>query len=327
MYKINIKKDLPGCASLRGVGGPADNIIALSHTIRQTFLFFLSMRFQKPCLTIDQQITLLKERGLSILDEEKARESLQYIGYYRLSAYFKFYQNPDDSYLSGTSFVDILNLYVFDRKLKLHFFDAIERIEIALRTLIILELSALHRPFWYADKSLFHPKFDFNAHMSFVQERIDKSKHKTLFIQRFYEKYTAEKFPPSWMMMEILTFGEVIHIYKNLQRPYRKLVADRFKIDESILISWFSGLAIIRNICAHHERLWNKNLRPPKSLKGLPIQQENPKVYNFILVVIKFLETISPHSDWKNEVNALLENYPSIPKRSVGFPEGKQSLE
>jgi abortive infection bacteriophage resistance protein len=284
------------------------------------------MKFQKKSLPIDEQIQLLKDRGLLFSDEAKAKESLNYIGYYRLSAYGKFYQEQNETFREGIDFNDILHLYIFDRKLKLLFFDAIERIEIALRTLLTLEFANPHGNLWYLKEELFGESFDYEEYRAFLEERIQKAKRKTLFVQHFYDKYTAEEFPPSWMMMEILTFGEVLRIYRNLKRPYRKDIAKKFGLKEKFLTSWLGGLAEIRNICAHHERLWNKMLRPPKIPKKSSLQKENRKVFNYILVVLLLMETISPNSDWRREVNDLLNEYSRVPKENMGFPKNWEEL-
>ncbi len=114
--------------------------------------------YNKPPLTIEEQIELLIERGLSVPDKERAVHYLRYISYYRLSIYARFFQysgSTEHQFRSGTSFDDILTLYTFDRELRLLVIDAIERIEVALRGTISYEFSIVAGANWYANSDLF----------------------------------------------------------------------------------------------------------------------------------------------------------------------------
>ena len=120
------------------------------------------MDFDKRPLTVDEQIALLKERGMVIPDEAKAKMYLCNISYYRLSAYwYTLLENPkqDHLFIRGTTFETVLDTYVFDRKLRLLIFDEIERMEIALRTTIIHNYCLQYGNNWYEDKSLFRLNF------------------------------------------------------------------------------------------------------------------------------------------------------------------------
>jgi abortive infection bacteriophage resistance protein len=94
------------------------------------------MKFNKPHLTLDEQLKLLESRGLVVPDRQKAKYYLGNLNYYRLSAYwFPFKQSlTANIFRSGTSFDDILNFYVFDREFRLHILDAIEQIEVSVRS-------------------------------------------------------------------------------------------------------------------------------------------------------------------------------------------------
>lgn len=118
------------------------------------------MKYTKPPLTYEQQVTLLKERGLIIDDEIRAERLLSHISYYRLSAYMLPFRKLDggnylDQFKEGTSWDDVYNLYLFDRKLRLLVFDAIERIEVSIRTQITYQLSHKYGSHWQTDASIF----------------------------------------------------------------------------------------------------------------------------------------------------------------------------
>ena len=101
------------------------------------------VRYTKPALTFEEQIALLKSRGLVIDDEQRATRHLSNVSYYRMSAYMLSFKKLDanenvlDEFEEGTTWDNVYDLYKFDRKLRLLIFDAIERIEIALRTQVI----------------------------------------------------------------------------------------------------------------------------------------------------------------------------------------------
>lgn len=123
--------------------------------------------YNKPALTIEQQIDLLEQRGLTIADKERAARHLRNVSYYRISAYMLPYRILDadgnhlDQFVPGSTWDDIYNLYKFDRKLRLLVFDAIERIEIALRTQVIYQLSHKYGSHWQDDTSIFKvPQFN-----------------------------------------------------------------------------------------------------------------------------------------------------------------------
>jgi len=93
------------------------------------------MQYTKPPLSIEQQIELLKSRGLEIPDHEQAAHYLYHLNYYRLSGYMlPFQEGTEHHFQAGTTFEHVLNLYLFDRKLRLLLMDAIERIEVSVRT-------------------------------------------------------------------------------------------------------------------------------------------------------------------------------------------------
>ena len=230
--------------------------------------------YTKPALTIDQQIDLLEKRGLLIPDHERAHRHLSNISYYRLSAYMLPYRVLDasgnylDQFVPGATWDDVYNLYKFDRKLRLLVFDAIERIEIALRTQVIYQLSHKYGPHWQDQGTLFQPPYyipktgrtydvfqDIQKH---INDELNKNK-KVNFIEHYLDTYDNPPTPPSWMSVELLYFSELSKICQNLKlRKDRTDLANAFGVkDDKVFCSWLHTLNYIRNICAHHSRLWN----------------------------------------------------------------------
>jgi abortive infection bacteriophage resistance protein len=115
--------------------------------------------FQKPPLNHQQHIELLKNRDLIITDKALAEHYLEYVGYYRLSVFFRsFYTQtnyPNHNFKTGTRFVDVVNLYEFDTELRSILLSGIERIEVAARAIINNIMAEKYGSHWYLEQKLF----------------------------------------------------------------------------------------------------------------------------------------------------------------------------
>jgi abortive infection bacteriophage resistance protein len=230
-------------------------------------------------------------------------------------------------YKDGTVFEDILNLYRFDRDLRLLVFSAIEKVEVALCAQITNEYSvALHDPFWYTNTANFA---DPKRHADFLNglaAYINRSND--VFIKHFYNTY-SNPWPPVWVIFEILPMGQFSILYSiTAKSPSRKAVADYFGVKEPVLSAWLHTLVYVRNICAHHARLWNKELRIPVKLpkKTANIWLAEPnvtsrKVYIVLAIVVYLLDTITPHHTFRQKIKELVAKYPNIDIAAMGFPQ------
>jgi abortive infection bacteriophage resistance protein len=231
-----------------------------------------------PLLLADQVQNHLIARGLTVSDPILATHYLSNINYYRLSAYLKPLQidgDPNHNYQKGTDIEQAMNFYRFDKKIRLLVFDEIERIEIAVRTQIMYQYSILFGSNWYEDASLFKSA---SAQSDFV-DILNKEFGKTteVFIRHYNTHYNNPPLPPSWMALEIISLGQISRLFKNLRsNTAKKAVADNFGIQEIVLESWLESLSYVRNICAHHARLWNKKI--PKS-PMLPIARNVKRLW------------------------------------------------
>jgi len=300
--------------------------------------------YRKPPLSFSDQLLLLKSRGLIIEDEPKALTYLQEISYYRLSAYFLPYQRVKDTFNAGTTFRQIITNYTFDRELRLLVFDCIERLEIAIRTQIIYGMAIHYNDsHWQDNQSLFITPF-YNKVGHLVNPYVDLqsiiSKAKTartpeIFIKHYMDSYSSPANPPSYMCLELLTMGELSHLYRGLRNNSdKKRIADFFDVHHSVFISWLHTLSYVRNICAHHSRLWNRDLaiEPDKLLKPVgkwiskPFEN-NKRMFYFICVLKYMLQRANPGNSLKDKLIALFDKYPTIPIQFLGIPsDGKGNL-
>lgn len=280
--------------------------------------------FDKPPLSNKEIIRLLSERGMIIDDPKRAEHYLNFISYYRLSVYMLPFQDERHSFKKPISFEKILRLYSFDRRLRLLSMDALERIEVAFRTVIVNCLSEKCGAFWLENPDCFHDKNKRNTQASMLEEiRKQIEQQKTApSLEHYYQTYSAPEIPPAWIVFEILPFGCVSRIYENLKRPYRKAVAEKFGIEESILQSWFHALSVLRNSCAHHSRIWNRKYPfKIKKANAFPELDTAERFYCFALIIDILLNRIVQTPTWTQRLKETINEFSDVVNPiQMGFP-------
>lgn len=315
------------------------------HTWRVfSFIAMSKKNYTKPPLPFATQLQLLKSRGLVVANDAKALEYLQQISYYRLSAYFLPYQQNKDTFDAGTTIEQIIETYSFDRALRLLMFDCIERVEIAIRTQLIYQLATKYNhshwqdnrnifvnPYYNSIGNLVDPYSDFQAIIS----RAKTARKPEVYIKHYVDNYNNPSNPPSWMCFELLTIGELSNLYKGLKdNDDKKRIANFFKIHPTVLQSWLHTLTYVRNICAHHSRLWNKDLAVEPTLLLKPqadwvdAKYNNNKRTFYFICVLKYLINSANHNNHlAQKLDDLIKKYPSVPIKYLGIPsDGKGNL-
>lgn len=281
------------------------------------------MKYEKPATTIEQQIKLLKSRGLVINDEVILGDYLRDISYYHLSAYFKFYQKDDDQFFDNVNFEDVLRIYLFDNKLRLLLLGLLERVEQSFKCRVAYELSILkNNSHWFLNPEIFSSKEEHEEIIKILEEETEKSKEE-LSIKNYFNKYNDPSLPPIWILNEILSFGECVKISRKLIITYRNKISRTYGEDEKFIINWVHCLSILRNICAHHSRLWNREivLTPYKNHKKYASFFSGPnRLYNYLVILQIFLSKINPNSSWVERLDKLIEEC-QIKISHMGFPE------
>ena len=258
--------------------------------------------YNKTAFTIDDQIAQLKFRGLSITESDNAEHFLSHISYYRLAGYWwPMQQESKDAHLfkPNSKFSDVISLYNFDRELRIIVFDAIEKIEISLRTKLIYHLSHDFGPWWFQTLDIFQNIPEAIKTLATLGEEIERSKD--IFIKAHKKKHKDDqRFPPAWKTLEMTSLGALSRIYGNLKNTITSkdtIAKELGVVNHAFLPSWLQSIAQIRNYCAHHSRLWNKNLpgtpkllpKPPFPwIADVPKESEFPMIY-IHLCCIKYL--------------------------------------
>lgn len=291
------------------------------------------MKYSKPPTTIDEQIKLLQSRGMDIPDRDYARHYLTHLNYYRLGAYWLPFEADHGSHTfnAGTHFDQVVNLYVFDRELRLLVMDAIERFEVSIRTQWAYQLSHRYNdPHVYLNKALFKNDQAHRRCLSKLEEELNRSKE--VFVSHYKNNYTNPELPPIWAVVEVMSLGQLSKWVSGLsQGQDRQAIAKNYGIDEIVLTSFLHHLTIVRNICAHHGRLWNRRFgfqaklpRKPKVLSQ-SLNKEQPKyLYNTSVMLEYMMNIISPDHHWKSKLVHLLEKH-DIASVPMGFPSDWQT--
>ncbi|WP_062064205.1 Abi family protein [Cellvibrio sp. OA-2007] len=297
------------------------------------------MEFKKPAISFEQQVDLLISRGMTVEDRTSAIHYLSHINYYRLEAYwlpFEISRAPH-VFAPATSFNTVLNNYLFDREFRLHLLDAIERIEVSFRTQWAYHISHEFGAHGYLENSKGMRKDERRLlnDTKELQEHVQRSDE--VFIKHFREAYD-EPLPPAWVSCEVMSLGLLSRFYSNLRaNQVRRNIAAAYQVDEGFLEGFLEHITYVRNVCAHHSRLWNRHLTKKMPLpKGKPVglkdniyidasNKTEHKIYNTLVVVQHLITVISPDSLWAINLAQLIEKY-SIDANRMGFPEGWQAL-
>jgi abortive infection bacteriophage resistance protein len=288
-------------------------------------------RYAKPALSPQDLLGHVVSRGITITDGARALHALETIGYYRLLVYMRPLQRRDVDgtrrFEAGTTFEDVLALYDFDRKLRLLCMEAVERIEVALRTAIVSEVAVVHGAHFYLDAHHFvapHACEGFQAAVRKEATRHPASRH-------YLRRYCDPPLPPVWVAMEAVTFGTLSHLFSNLSLALRRSIATRFAFDEVVLSSWFRSLTHLRNVAAHHARLWNASLTVDKPVVAKRLRAEfGPVSTTFFaraVAVTALLTSVDPASGWKLRLRRLMDENRHVDEHAMGFPEGWRSRE
>lgn len=289
------------------------------------------MKYQKPSLSFENQADLLLSRGL-VADRAELVVRLQAVNYYRLSAYwytFRIPGDPGDRLQPGTTLDKVWRRYRFDRQLRLLVMDAIERVEIAIRTRIVNRHVMLHGPFGYLDRATL-PGMSVDHHRKLLDKVQTESAYShEQFVQHYLEKYTSEHDLPLWMACELLTFGGLLNIFDGLHTRMKKDVAQDFGLNVPILGSWLRAMNQVRNICAHHSRLWNREfgIRPMLPYRETfpewhtPVKITDERLFGILTMLYFLLKQVAPQSRWRQRLVSLFKEYDDIPLRFMGFPD------
>ena len=294
----------------------------------------------KPSTSIPQQIQLLKRRGMLFRDEAFAARFLSSVSYYRLKGYWWDMQvdKTAHTFQPGTVFEDIVERYEFDRHLRLIVFDAIERIEVALPTQMVNLLSQQYGGLWYLDPTLFEPTTITGkpgaktVHQALLDELYKEfNRSQEIFIKDQRQRYPNHD-ADCWKIMEVASMGTLSKLYKTLrhQLPEKAFIAQGMGLRlHSELASWLEAISYVRNISAHHSRLWSRNMvkTPAEKIKNPvgpwfstplePVQAKKP--FLILSAMVYLCNHVSPGNHVREKIAALFAQHGKLPIYKLGF--------
>ncbi|MGX5203448.1 Abi family protein [Aliikangiella sp. IMCC44632] len=279
------------------------------------------LQYNKPALSFTDQLSKLEQRGMAIENHQDALNKLSSISYYRLSGYWFPFRlrdmsgNVSSDFEPNTTFNKVAELYEFDRKLRELVLDAIERVEVAVRTQFTYHIGRRYGAFGHTNASNFHNNFDHLKWLSKLQAETERSSDK--FIKHYKDKYQGFPTIPIWMLTEVISLGGLSFGYQGLRNDRRagvedkKAISDHFNLHHKKLSNWLHTLTYIRNVCAHHSRLWNRELaiRPDSAREpewSHPLTPRNNRIF-YMLLILRYLQRqIGNGEDWAASVNQIL---------------------
>lgn len=298
----------------------------------------------KPHKEYSELVELLISRGMVINDKIYAEKKLSQVGYYRLSGFWHISRQPNQDntlselFLSNVQFEEVYKLYVFDKKLRLLLLDIIERLEINIRNIIAHEIGR-ENPLAYEDYTLINQKFlkfQWKFHYAYANwldataSKIKRSKDDSIEWHRKNDKAL-----PFWVIIETWDFGTLSKFYSLLNGQQQRKVAKKFNIDENTLKNWLNEINIIRNLSAHHSRVWNRsfsdlaipNLEDPRLAKfkkanwyfsNLEIDgRARTRIFGRIAVLWFLVSQTSTNYRWLDKFLELLNEFPSVPNATI----------
>lgn len=315
------------------------------------------MQYRKLHLSYGEQANLLISRGLKA-DCNLLTQRLMNVGYYRLSAYWHPFCKRDrdgnilPEFIEDVSLDMIWLLYRFDRDLRLLFLDAVERIEVALRSRLANLHTQKRSPFDYATSSYFPKWRDYIQKWDRVKLKKDKNGKIWMrgieSLDHFFMKYgDSHDYPPLWMAISMAEFGFVTYFFDYSEKEIRSAIAKEWGTKSATLSSWLHALNALRNDCAHHARVWNKVYfaKPhlptysedklwhfvycPHLNKWIaPQQAHETSVFVpgnaacFLMMCRRLLRVVAPTSCWAQRVEAMLHAYAAqgVDLAKIGLP-------
>jgi abortive infection bacteriophage resistance protein len=285
--------------------------------------------YTNQALEIEEQIERLEKNGLIIADREQAIRILSIVSYFRLANYWRPMEVDKVKHLfkPNSTFDNALSLYYFDKELRALIFAAIQSIEIALRTKIIHHFSLAHGPFWFMNDGLMKSTKQQEENLSSLSKELSRSKED--FIKEHFQKYTSPAMPPAWKTLEVASFGVLSKLYGNFKdKTAKKKIAREFGVPQhEYLESWMRSIAVLRNCCAHHARIWNRRFsmipQIPQTMQSAWIENmdfDNTKLYPLLCCVVYWLNSIYADHSFTQKFKLLLKSYPNIDITAMGFP-------
>lgn len=277
--------------------------------------------YSKPWQSSADQVILLQSRGLIVSNPQFAADFLSHINYYRFSGYCLAFEQARHQFLPGTTFDQIRASYDFDRILRDLVSEAVEITELDFRSAIADHFGRTHGPFGHIRPASFFRLFRHADWLNKLREESERSRE--LFVTHFRKNYAEFPDLPIWMATEVMSFGQLSRMFSGMDRTDQRAIAPRYGIQPSILMSWMHHFVYVRNLCAHHSRLWDrvwaiKADLPAGKAWNPPLLPGNERLFSTMLMLFQLLKrcpAISQYAlHWRQRVHTHLATPPIAPQ-------------
>ena len=281
---------------------------------------------QQP-MTVDEQVENLKSLGLEINDELYAKKILNDISYFRLiKAYSLGFKPKNGDYYEGTTFEQIVELYLFNANFRQITFAEIEKIEVNVRCRISNYFAETYGVLGYLDSNNFKDK---NYHKLFLDDINSELRRnsKAPFVKNFQTNYEGGELP-IYALVEVFSFGTLSKFFKNMKNADKKAVATSFGVGYTYLESWLESISYVRNICAHYGRLYNAKLSKTPKLYSEYIEEgiKSNRLFGVLLCMKLILNNDRHWNDYVNQIETLANKYEKVDLKTMGFPDDWKAL-
>lgn len=276
----------------------------------------MAVPYTKLWLSVSDQVEKLKSYGLIVQDEQSAKIFLLHLNYYRFSGYGVAFEQSRHVYVSGTTFEAIRDTYYFDRALRDLVTESLEVIELDIRAAIAYCFGKHYGAFGHATKGRFFHRFNHQAWRDKLHDETRRSDE--AFVKHYRKTYCEFPDLPIWIATEIMSFGALSRMYSGMLKSEQKVIAARYGIQPKTLQSWMHHLVYVRNLCAHHVRLWDRiwAIRPdlpPGHNWAPPVLSANCHLFATLLVQAKLLKSCAAEqvffSGWRNRIETLIDQH------------------
>jgi abortive infection bacteriophage resistance protein len=304
------------------------------------------MKPLKPWCSFSDQLQQLQARGLQVDDSAAALDYLERLGYYRLSGYWYPLRGIDkaasvargkairlDTFVADSRFEDVVRLYVFDKKLRLLALDALERIEMAVRV-DVAHLLGQRDPRAHENPACLHGNFAKRVipkgpDAGKTQHQVWLAKYRALLKRAHKEPFVAHNQQqygtlPIWVAIEVWDFGLLSKLFAGMQFADQQTIAALYGApDGQAFAQWLRSLNFIRNVSAHHSRLWNINVLEYSTVPAMwPAQLNSARPFFYFCLMQQLLSMICPNSSWGQRFVTLLGNdFPVVGNQQISLSE------
>jgi abortive infection bacteriophage resistance protein len=275
--------------------------------------------YKKSWCSYQEQIALLQSRGLSIPDLPSATEFLQHVNYYRFSGFCVAFESSRHQFMPGVTFEQIQAAYGFDRTLRDIVTEALEVVEVDFRTRVAYHFGQNHGAFGHTNSAKFFHRFNHTIWLKKLHEEAERSSEH--FVTHFRASYREFPDLPVWVTTEIMSFGALSHMCNGMYKQDQKMISHQYGLQPVDWVKWLHHLTYVRNLCAHHARLWDriwaiKPQLPHAQVWHPPHLPGNNRLFATLLilnVLMRRCPTITAYADqWRSRVEDLMANPPAV---------------